>query len=462
MSAGTGPTAEGEDAAAPPPGDARRVFRATLANTLAASVTNNFVWFAVTFWVYLGTRSVLATSVMAGIYLGTVALTGVFLGTLVDRYPKRVAMLASSFASLGLYALAATVLWATPSTAFQEVGSPALWAFVGLTLFGAIAGNLRSIALATLVTVLIPAPKRDRANGLVGAATGISYMLSSVFSGLAIGYLGPFWMLAGALGTTACVIAHLLTIPIPAAPRPVTAPPVRVNLPETLRVVGLVPGLFGLIFFSTLNNLLGGSFMALMDAYGLQLVSVQAWGALWGVLSVGFIIGGAVVARRGLGPRPLRTFLRANLVLWGLSILSVARPSIELLAVGMFVNICLVPAVEAAEQTVIQKLIPPDHQGRVFGFAQSVEQAAAPLSALLMGPLAQFVFIPLMTTGAGASAIGPWFGTGPDRGLALLFVVSGAAGLAVTLAALRSSSYRKLSEAYGDGRPEGAPALGVA
>ena len=43
-----------------------RTFRAVLANTLVASLTNMCVWFAVTFCVYLQTRSVIATAVMAG------------------------------------------------------------------------------------------------------------------------------------------------------------------------------------------------------------------------------------------------------------------------------------------------------------------------------------------------------------------------------------------------------------
>ena len=43
-------------------------FHAVLANSLVASLTNNFVWFAITFWVYLETKSVVATSVMAGVY----------------------------------------------------------------------------------------------------------------------------------------------------------------------------------------------------------------------------------------------------------------------------------------------------------------------------------------------------------------------------------------------------------
>lgn len=44
--------------------------------------------------------------------------------------------------------------------------------------------------------------------------------------------------------------------------------------------------------------------------------------------------------------------------------------------------------------------------------------------------------------------LGPWFGTGTDRGLALLFTVAGLVGLTVTLLAMRSSSYRLLSEKY--------------
>ena len=50
-----------------------KLFYAVLANTLAASIVNTLVWFAVTFWVYLETKSVIATSVMAGIFTLTVA-----------------------------------------------------------------------------------------------------------------------------------------------------------------------------------------------------------------------------------------------------------------------------------------------------------------------------------------------------------------------------------------------------
>ncbi|NJM73088.1 MAG: MFS transporter [Scytonema sp. RU_4_4] len=426
-----------------------KLFYAVLANSLVASLTNTFVWFAVTFWVYLQTKSVLATSVMAGVYLVTVAISGFFLGSLVDRYKKKKVMMLSSICSLFLYILAYIIFISTPPSLFTDPSSVILWAFIILTLVGAIAGNLRTIALSTLVTLLISEAKRDKANGLVGTVNGVAFLVASIFSGMVIGFLGVFWMLVFSIGLTILVIIHLKTVSIPEK-RVIHAEAQtnHIDIRGTIRVIHLVPGLFALIFFNTFNNFLGGVFMSLMDAYGLSLVSVQLWGVLWGFLSLGFIVGGLVVARKGLGKSPLKTLFLANIVMWTICIFFTIQASIVLLTIGLFIYLCLIPVVEASEQTILQAVIPPERQGRVFGFAQSIEQAASPLTAFMIGPIAQFIFIPFMTTGAGVDLLGTWFGTGTDRGIALLFTVTGVIGLIVTLMAMRSRSYRKLLENY--------------
>lgn len=426
-----------------------KLFYAVLANTLVASVTNTFVWFAVTFWVYLETKSVIATSVMAGVFTVTIAFSGFLLGSLVDRYKKKTSMMLSTLFSLGLYALACGIFISTPSVEFTRASSVALWIFIILALAGAIAGNLRGIALSTLVTILIPEAERDRANGLVGSANGVAFLLASILSGLVIGFLGVFWMLISAIGLTLLVLVHLWTLSIPETQAVHTEDHTSsVDIRGTIRIIQLVPGLFGLIFFHTFNNFLGGVFMSLMDAYGLELVSVQVWGALWGFLSLGFIVGGLVVARKGLGKNPLRTLFLANIVVWTICMVFTLQASIVLLTIGMFIFLSLMPAIEAAEQTILQKVIPPERQGRVFGLAQSIEQAASPVTAFLIGPIAQLIFIPFMTTGAGVDLIGAWFGTGTDRGMALLFTLAGLIGLIVTLISMRSASYRLLSANY--------------
>ena len=428
---------------------ARKLFYQLLANTLIVSVINFTVWFALTFYVYIQTKSVFATGMISGIYLVTTVLTGIWFGSLVDHHKKKTMMIASTLGSLFFYIVCFLIYQFTPEQSFKDPGNVVLWIFVTLLLLGVIIGNIRTIVMPLIVTLLIPEKEHDKANGLVGTASGVSFLVTSVISGLLVAAGGMFYVLLLAIGILILSTLHLLGVQLrekgilhnPDAPR-------KVDIRGTIAVVNKVPGLMALIFFSTFNNFLGGVFMALMDAYGLSMMSVQSWGFLWGFLSTGIIIGGLVIAKTGLGKNPLRALLLANIVLWIITIGFPLKESVVILAIGLFMYMCLVPFVEAAEQTIFQKVVPFERQGRVFGFSQSVEQAAAPLTAFLIGPLAQFFFIPFMTTGAGARTIGSWFGTGANRGMALVFVTTAFIGLIVTILALGSKYYRMLAARY--------------
>lgn len=429
-----------------------KAFYHILGNTLVASITNFTVWFALTFWIYLETQSVFATGLLAGIYLVLVAGTGFWFGSIVDHNYKKHVMLASSAISFFFYASSLLFLISTPAEAFQNVAGFPLWTLVLLLMFGVTAGNLRTITLPTTVTLLIPEDRRDKANGLVGMVTGIGFLTTSVISGFLVAWGGIFYVHIFALTLIALSFLHLLFVRIPET-RPVRSedapqPDKRMDIRGTIRIVAAVPGLFALIFFSTFNNFIGGMFMALMDAYGLSLVSVQTWGVLIGVLSTAFILSGIIIAKTGLGKNPLRTLLLVNMITWTVCIFFTIQPSIILLCIGFFIWMLLGPYAEAAEHTTLQKVVPFERQGRVFGFAQSIEQSASPVTAFLVGPLTQFIFIPFMTTGAGVALIGNWFGVGASRGIALVFIVGGIMGLTMTIIAFRSKYYRQLSKRY--------------
>ncbi len=396
------------------------VFRRLLANTLVAGVTSSFLWFALTFWVYLETRSVVATGVIGGAFAIASAAFGPFFGTYVDRHRKHTALVAASAVSAFSFAVATIVFAFVGSDQLLRLTSPWFWVLIAATLVGSVAGQMRGIALSTCVTLLVPEDQRDRANGMVGTVTGVSFAITSVFSGIVIGNLGMGWAYYIALGLTLVALAHLQTIafdepdPEPAADG--EDRPAWVDVGGALEAIRAVPGLAMLIALAACNNLLGGVFLALMDAYGLELVSVEAWGLLWGLISLAFIAGGLAVARFGLGSRPVRLILLGNLINWTVCSVFALRSSIVLVTVGMIVWLALVPVIEAAEQTVLQRAIPYERQGRVFGFAQLVENAASPFTAFLIAPIAEVVFMPFMTDGSGADWIGDWFGTGPARG----------------------------------------------
>lgn len=428
----------------------KRTFLHLLVNTLFVSVIDFTAWFAITFYVYLQTQSVFATAMIAGIYLVFIAATGIWFGSLVDHHKKKTMIQVSNITSLVFYLAALAVYLLIPHEAFKDPGNIWLWTLILLTMIGVIIGNIRTIVLPTMVTLLIPEDKRDKANGLVGTASGTSFLVTSVISGLLVAAGGMLYALLLAVAIILVGIIHIwfITIPEKEIIHIGDDDTKKVDLKGTYKIVKGVPGLFALILFSTFNNFLGGAFMALMDAYGLSMMSVQAWGLLWGVLSTGFIVGGIIIAKTGLGKNPIKALLLANIAMWTITILFPLQASIIMLVIGLYIYMLLVPYVEAAEQTVLQKVVPYERQGRVFGFAQSIEQSASPLTAFLIGPIAQFIFIPFMTTGAGVGLIGGWFGTGQARGLALVFILTAVIGLVATILALGSKYYRQLSKRY--------------
>lgn len=429
--------------------DLVKTFYQTLANNVIISTVNFTVWFAIIFYVFLQTRSVFATSILSGIYLVTTAVCGFWFGSLVDHHKKKTVMLWSSIVSLVMYIISFVIYITAAENAFKYITSFTLWTFVSLILFGVIAGNIRNIAMPTLVTLLIPEDRRDKANGLVGTASGVSFLVVSVISGFLVGKAGMYWVLILAIGFTILGIIHLLFMDISEKKiEHLEHENKSIDIKGTLKAIRGVPGLLALILFATFNNFLGGVFMSLMDAYGLSLVSVETWGLLWGALSTAFIIGGIIISKFGLGKNPLKSLFVANIVIWVICCFFTIYPSIIIMAIGMFIYLCVSPYIEASEQTIIQKLVPKDRQGRVFGFSQSVEQMASPLTAFLIGPLTEFIFIPFMTTGSGVDLIGGWFGTGYSRGIALVFSVTGFIGLAFTLIGMSSKYYKQLSAKY--------------
>src|SRR5690606_36439173 len=102
----------------------------------------------------------------------------------------------------------------------------------------------------------------------------------------------------------------------------------------------------------------------------------------------------------------------------------------------------LIPAAEAAERTIIQRVVPLSRQGRVFGFAMAFESAAAPITAFLIAPIAEFWIIPWARSESGSAALEPLLGTGVARGIALVFLAAGIIMVIAAALAMLTKSYR--------------------
>ena len=425
-------------------------FYQVLVNTLIANITTSFLWFALTFWVYLETKSVLATGIIGGSYMLMVAVFSIIFGTIVDHHKKKSIFLFSSLFTLVAFVLAGIMYLIHPAGTLLNITSPSFWVFIGIILAGAVVENMRNIALSTTVTLLVPKEGRANANGLVGTVQGIGFIVTSVFSGLSIGLLGMGWTLAIAITLTAVAATHVFFISIPE--KGIAHDPElkkkQVDLKGSIMTIAAVPGLFALLIFSTFNNFIGGVYMALMDPYGLTLFSVEQWGIVFGVAGTGFVAGGLLIAKWGLGKNPVKTLLRIAIIMGILGALFTIREWWFLYALGIWLYMVLIPFAEAAEQTVIQRVVPYERQGRVFGFAQAFESAAAPVTAFIIAPLAEFFIIPYANSEEGRTSLSWLLGTGEARGIALVFLAAGIIMVLAGCLAFATKSYRRLSESY--------------
>ncbi|ASN22022.1 MFS transporter [Arthrobacter sp. YN] len=431
------------------PAQRSRTFTGILVNTAMANITTSYLWFALTFWVYLETRNVIATGVIGGAYMLLIALSSISFGTFVDRYRKLAVMRFAAAFTLVMFVLSGVMFLLTPEQALLDLTQPWFWIFTMIILIGAVVENMRNIALSTTVTILIEPDRRANANGLVGMVQGLMFIVTSVLSGLSVGLLGMGWTVVVALVLTALAFGHLLTLRLPEEVRAAASDAEGgFDLRGSWAAVMAISGLFALILFSTFNNFIGGVYMALMDPYGLEMFSVEMWGTVFAIGATGFVVGGALIGKFGLGPNPLRTMLIAVGLMGLIGAVFTLREWAWLYIVGIWLYMALVPVVEAAEQTVIQKVVPLPRQGRVFGFAMAFESAAAPITAFLIAPIAQFWIIPYARSSEGAAQLEPLLGEGISRGIALVFLVAGLIMIAVALLAFLTPVYRRVSASY--------------
>ena len=425
-------------------------FYQVLANTLVANITTSYLWFALVFWAYLETKSVLATGIIGGSYMLLVALCSMWFGTVVDHHKKKSVMLFAAGFTMIAFLLGALVYALIPYDVISKLSLGWFWLFAAILLAGSVVENMRNIAMGTVVTLLVPKEKHANANGLVGAVGGIGFIVTSVFSGLSIGLLGMGWTLviACVLTVIACVHLYFVEIPEKGIAHDPELERKKVDVKGSIAAVRVIPGLFGLLLFSMYNNFIGGSYMALLDPYGLTMFSVEVWGIIFGVAGTGFIIGGLLIAKFGMGKNPIRTMLIAIVAMGILGAVFTIREWPVLFVAGMWLYMVIIPLIEAAEQTVIQRVVPFEKQGRVFGFAQALESAAAPVTAFIVAPIAEFWVIPYVNSDAGAQQTEWLLGSGDARGIALVFLVSGLLLALSGALAFTTKTYRHLSTFY--------------
>jgi hypothetical protein len=115
-------------------------------------------------------------------------------------------------------------------------------------------------------------------------------------------------------------------------------------------------------------------------------------------------------------------------------ILAGLRPSAEVVSVAAFFFFFSLPFINGSSQAIWQSRIAPEVQGRVFAVRRMIAWSSVPLSYLIAGPLAEYVFEPMLASnGSLASTVGQVIGVGAGRGIGFLFIIMGLLTLLIVI-----------------------------
>ncbi len=199
------------------------------------------------------------------------------------------------------------------------------------------------------------------------------------------------------------------------------------------------PGLLMLMFYIAATVFLMSALEVLVTPLILSFSNEQTLGMILTTGGIGMVVGGLVMSAWGGPKRRIYGTLIFDLLGALAMIAAGLRPSALLLAIAAFCFFRGHAHFTGSLQAIWQSSVPMPLQGRVFALRDMLAIGAAPLAFLVIGPLADAVFEPLMASnGALAATVGAWIGSGQGRGIALLFIVMGSTFLTINLFAWRS------------------------
>jgi MFS family permease len=389
--------------------------------------------FALGVWVYQRTQSATLFALLQVIAILPSVVAAPLIGWVVDRLGARRALLiADGAAVLVVIALEAAFL--------NDVASPAV--LYAILTIGGVVTSLAWPAYTAIVTLLAPPAQLARAAALMQLGFAGQQVVAPAVAGVLFGVVGINSILALDLGLSLVALASLFILPV-------HAPVIRdarwwQDIREAWVLIG-DRGLFRVALYILTTYLPGGFVIALSTPLVLSIAGPETLGLVVTAMGTGMLAGALVASGLAKPEGGIRRLLRYD------SMLVIAMLSAGLattptrVAIIGFIFLFGLAGIMAEEQAIWQVRVPAAAQGRVFALRRAITWASLPVSYAIAGPLADALFTPALSAGGVlVASIGPLFGTGPGRGIALLLMCAGVAKAAIVLAGAADVKLKRL------------------
>jgi MFS family permease len=323
--------------------------------------------------------------------------TGAILGRLLDRYQPRLVM--------GFDNLARAVFIAAIPTLYA-LGWLRLMHVLVLALLAGALSPATAAGVRAFLPHLVDDAALDRANALTATSVQFSYLAGPVAAGFAVAKLGGPWALF--IDGATFLLMGLLVLTLPT----ITREPRGAQHASANRWLGFgalfslpyVPALtlLSLVFFFSY-----GPLEAALPVYSGQTLHADAdgYGLLWTGFGIGSFAGVLTLTKLSHRWRP-SIALPMIAVLWGAllcPLFFIRRLPLAMLFLGV-AGVSWAPYTPM-ETTLLQRLVPAEIRGQIFGARHALVVAAAPLGAAFGGLLLQYLSAPLVIAVSGLACI---------------------------------------------------------
>jgi MFS family permease len=413
---------------------------------MVSMIGSGLTRFALGVWVYQRTGSVTQFAVVTMCASLPALALSPLAGALIDRWDRRRVMIANNMgASLGTLAFVA-LLWH---------GAERIWHVYVIVVWGSLISAFELPTLIAVTSLLVPRRHLGRANGMLQFGQAVTGVVAPLAGGLMLVSIGLAGVVLVDFATFAFALAVLGLVRFP---RPKVSAEGLESRGSLWREAAMGwsfihrrAGLWGLLLYFAMLNLVLAIVTVLVTPMVLSFATAEVLGRVLASAGTGLVLGSVLMTVTGGPRRRIRGVLASGLV-FGAAMAAVGlRPSAPLIAGGLFVMMLAAPFVNGCSQAIWQSKVPPDIQGRVFAVRRMIGQFTAPIGYLAAGPLADFVFEPLMAEGGAlAPTVGALIGVGPGRGIGLIALCLAVLPLLFTLWAWAQPPIRRIEDELPD------------
>lgn len=413
---------------------------------MVSLVGSGITGFALGIWVYQRTGSATQFALIAFCSVLPSVLLSLPAGALVDRWNHRWVIIFSEIGG-ALNTLALALL--------AGAGWLDVW---HVYVFAAISSILIAFqwpAYVAATTVLVPQQHLGRAGGMLQMGQAIAQLAAPGLGSVLLEIIHLQGVILLELTAYLFALAPLLSVRFPKTKTIPSRKPEKDSLLDQVAYgwtyLTSQPGLLRLLIFFAINNFLAGIIGVLFGPLVLSFASPVALGVLLSMAGVGTLINSLVMSIWGGPERRMRAVFSA-MFLSGLCILVTGlSKSVPVLAVTILLFFFGTSVLNICTQVIFQKKVAPYVQGRIFAIRAAVTSASLPLAYLVAGPLADFVFKPLMVPdGLLAGSLGQFIGVGPGRGIGLMFMIVGTLTIIMTVIAYHHPRLRLVEDELPD------------